>query len=95
MTRHGALLPGTNYKLIDTGFYRVTDAEAGRLAKATPLKRLPRRGYELRVTLTNGRTAWLQRTAHQYYRDSPQRGWVWAVYGIHNPVEKPIGKPTN
>lgn len=68
---------------IDTGFYRVTDKEAGALAREAG-KSLPKHGYQLRVELPYGRMAWLQRTPVSSTRDfrAPARGWVWAIFGI-------------
>lgn len=69
-------------KYIDTGFYRVSYKYALRMAKAKPLGRLPRIGYEILVTLDDGTTAYLQRTPYRFRPDSPACGWVWAVYAI-------------
>ena len=75
---HAALLAHRGYSYLDSGHYRVTDAEAGRLVKAVGA-RLPKHGYEMRVRLPNGEEAWLRRTPHSHRKDSPKRGWVWAV----------------
>lgn len=81
-------------KEIDSGFYRISDQLAARLAKASPTKRLPRLGYELRqVTLPDGRTAALTRTPYRFRTDAPKRGWVWAVYHLEakaNPSSRPV-----
>jgi len=58
---------------ISHGFYRVSDAEAGRMAREVGAK-LPRYGYELR--LDHGA---LMRTPYRHHADAPKRGWVWAV----------------
>lgn len=66
--------------------YRVSDADAGRLAKARPPasgNSLPRHGYELPVTLPDGEFAWLSRTplrTSAYGFKAPKRGWVWYVH---------------
>ena len=62
---------------LSMGFYRVTDAMAGRLAKLVGAK-LPGYGKELRVAVP-GRVEpmWLQRTIE---RGRTKRPWVWAVY---------------
>lgn len=64
---------------IDSGFYRVSDKVAGKLAKSGPLGRLPHEGMEGRVFVGNTQW-WLTRTPYQHRTDSPARGWVWAVY---------------
>lgn len=59
--------------------YRVSDADAGRLARAVG-RPLPRHGYELIVVLEDGRTAALKRTPYgSGHTDAPKRGWVWCV----------------
>jgi hypothetical protein len=71
------------------GFYRITDAEAGKLARGVS-RPLPRHGYELRVVLSGGQLAWLSRTplssagarAYGHRAAAPKRGWVWAVSGM-------------
>lgn len=65
-------------KYISHNHYRVSDAEAGRLVKASGAK-LPRHGYAITVVLDDGRYAELLRTPYQHYTDAPKRGWVWAV----------------
>lgn len=65
---------------ISHGFYRVSDAEAGRLARAVG-KHLPKPGMELRVQLPDGRLAWLQRTP-MAGGGPRRRGWVWAIWGL-------------
>lgn len=61
---------------MDNGHYRVSDADAGRLAADAQAK-VPRPGYELRVDLPSGwGPAWLKRTPHRHHN---ARGWVWAV----------------
>lgn len=76
-------------QLLSHGFYRVSDVDAGRLARTANVK-LPRDGYETRVELPDGREGWLTRTpletvtARAYgMSESPKgRGWVWAVHGL-------------
>lgn len=63
---------------ISHGFYRISDADAGKLARDANTH-LPREGYELAVVLPNGDEAWLARTSFKYYQNSPKRGWVWSV----------------
>ena len=50
-------------KHISHNHYRVSDADAGRLAKAVNAK-LPRPGYMLRIELPDGRAADLLRTPY-------------------------------
>lgn len=64
---------------ISHGFYRVSDREAGALARGAG-KPLPRHGMELRVELPDGRLAWLSRTPAKHL--APTRGWVWSVSGV-------------
>lgn len=61
------------------GFYVLSDADAGRLAKDAGTH-LPRHGYELGVELPNGLKAWLIRTPAMHGIRMNKRGWVWAVY---------------
>lgn len=72
---------------IDNGFYRLTDNQAGKLARESPSARfggkLPEFGWEKRVCI-DGVNWWLTRTPHRYRLDSPKRGWCWAVYHPHN-----------
>ncbi len=63
---------------MDHGHYRVSDADAGRLARGVKRK-LPRHGYELIVELPDGRLAALSRTPLRFGPNAPKRGWVWAV----------------
>ncbi len=76
---------------IDTGFYRISDREAGKLARAAVPGAhdgpdgLPGLGYEKRVHHprpgeTVGASCWLTRTPHRHQEDSPARGWVWALH---------------
>jgi hypothetical protein len=68
--------------------YRVTDAFAGKLARAVG-KPLPRHGYELAVDLPGGPAAWLTRTpvSHSSYGfPAPKRGWVWYVHSRQDPT---------
>ena len=66
------------------GHYRVSDKEAGALAREVGAS-LPKIGYELRVEV-DGRAMYLTRTplsattAAAYRMSAPKRGWVWAVY---------------
>lgn len=71
------------------GFYRVSDAVAGQLAKNVD-RPLPRVGYALIVGLPAGafpkdsvfhgaETAELSRTPMTHSTSAPKRGWVWAV----------------
>ena len=65
---------------ISHGFYRVSDREAGQLARKTG-RRLPRHGYELAVD-EDGKRYWLARTpvsTDAYGFKAPRRGWVWSV----------------
>lgn len=61
--------------------YRVSDADAGRLARASAHGRLPRPGHSIDVTLPDGARAELLRTPYTRagHTDAPKRGWVWAV----------------
>ena len=77
---------------ISYGHYRVSDAEAGRLARGVG-KKLPEHGKELRVELPDGKLAWLTRTIYRQYTDAPKRGWVWALYGFKPEYEWPM-RPT-
>lgn len=80
---------------ISHGFYRVSDREAGQLARGVG-KPLPKHGYELRVELSDGRLAWLSRTPTQYsLREGPARGWVWAVSGIGGRRSNPTSARSN
>jgi hypothetical protein len=77
------------WKPMGGGHYKVTDSEAGKLAK-TVVAPLPKPGFELQVEIPpfadsstgpgyvfRGRhTAWLGRTPDQ----SVRRGWCWAVH---------------
>lgn len=61
---------------ISHGFYRVSDRDAGKLAKAVGAK-LPGPGRELRVSMPDGKLMWLQRTPYSraWHADAPERGW--------------------
>lgn len=64
--------------------YRVSDSEAGALAKGVG-KKLPGAGRELRVELPDGRLAWLAHTPYSWNAKTSKkwpRGWVWCVRGI-------------
>jgi hypothetical protein len=64
---------------ISHGFYRISDADAGKLARDANTH-LPHHGYELAVVLPNGDEAWLARTPSTFsVKNSPKRGWVWSV----------------
>lgn len=73
---------------ISHSFYRLTDAEAGRLAKGVG-KKLPRPGSELKVEVREEVTGWLTRTPMGYGADAPKRGWVWAVHGMQKRAAGP------
>lgn len=79
------------YKPISHGFYRVSDAEAGKLARGVG-KPLPSHGRELRVELPDGKLAWLSRTPYspRNWTDAPKRGWVWSVSGISEKRSNPF-----
>lgn len=62
---------------ISHGFYRVSDREAGSLARKAG-RRLPRHGYELAVD-EDGKRYWLARTPIGRVSGGPKRGWVWSV----------------
>jgi len=57
------------------GFYRVSDREAGKLARSAG-RRLPRHGYELAVE-EDGKRYWLARTPNKSHLR--KRGWVWSI----------------
>jgi len=61
--------------------YRISDADAGKLARATGVK-LPDWGREVRVQMPSGQLAWLRRETYpqRLYTDAPKRGWVWIVW---------------
>jgi hypothetical protein len=65
---------------IDNNFYRVTDAEAGALAREQG-KPLPKVGWEMVVDV-GGKKAWLTRTETQHTPGFERytRGWVWAIH---------------
>ena len=71
------------------GFYRVSDAVAGQLARNVE-RPLPRPGYYLIVELPpdafpkdnafhGTKLAELSRTQMRYAVSAPKRGWVWSV----------------
>lgn len=69
---------------ISHGFFRVSDREAGRLARASNAK-LPKYGRPSYVVVrlgSGGPQAELHRTPYdrRYHSDAPKRGWVYAVY---------------
>lgn len=63
------------------GFHRLTDAQAGALARAVG-KKLPAHGRELRVEVPGLGLRWLTRTPYGRgnWTDAPTRGWVWAIH---------------
>lgn len=65
---------------IQSGLYRISDAEAGRLARESHT-RLPSPGELRTVNLPDGSFGYLGRTVlHKiYFSDAPKRGWVWFV----------------
>lgn len=63
---------------IGYGHYKISDADAGKLAKDAG-KPLPHHGYMMTVKLDDGKIAHLLRTPYAGHKDSPKRGWVWAV----------------
>jgi len=67
---------------IDNGFWHVSNKTAGALAKASKHGQLPRHGYEIDVTLSDGRTASLKRTIVSCMTWQPERGEVWAIANI-------------
>jgi hypothetical protein len=66
---------------ISHGFYRVSDRDAGILAKKVGSKP-PNHGMELRVELPDGKLMWLTRTPYSRagHTDAPERAWVYAVH---------------
>ncbi len=84
---HGTPQPdkqaGVKMSYIDSGFYRISDRVAGKLALTTAAKRLPKHGYQVDVILPDGRKATMQRTSLQFRTDSPKRGWVWSLFNFH------------
>jgi len=80
-------------KHISYNHYMVSDREAARLARASSHGKLPKHGYEIEVTLPDGRLAWLLRTPYRYREDSPKRGWVWAVMPHSDP--RRMGLPSS
>lgn len=68
---------------IDNGFYKLTDAQAKKLAATIDTVRagtgLPKDGWQKQVTI-DGRKYWLTRTPYRYHLDAPDRGWVWAIF---------------
>jgi hypothetical protein len=74
--------------------YMISDANAGRLAKASPgnAGKLPRVGYERDIILPDGRRATLSRTQQSLLDPVPKRarGWVWTVRPI-NPLPAWVG----
>lgn len=66
-------------KLIDHGFIRISDKEAGRLAKRSLRGKLPTVGHEILIQDDDGSFKWLARTPYSYRTDSPTRGWVWSI----------------
>jgi len=78
------------FTYMDHNFWRVSDRDASKLAKASPLGRLPKLGNEVSIDMGEGRIGWLQRTQNLYGHPRSKRGWVWAVYytGKLNPPLK-------
>jgi hypothetical protein len=76
-------------KHLSHGFFRVSDAVAGRLAKdsGSPLPRLghylivelPRDAFPEDSPFYETKLAELSRTQMRYSTSAPKRGWVWAV----------------
>ncbi len=85
-------IPITRAQHVGYDHYRVSDTDAGRLARRVG-KSVPKGyGHELRVVLDDGRHAWLKRTPYRVGHtlgdgyattaDVPKRGWIWAVMPI-------------
>jgi hypothetical protein len=72
------LLPKDAVSYIDSGFYQVTSQTAGRLARASLHRELPRPGYCIDVTTSDGFTATLMRTITWGKQ-------VWAIYNLRKP----------
>lgn len=72
------------YTALGNGFYRISDAEARRLA-AKSGKRPPPIANVMSVTLDDGRPTDLLRSGVRGMPNAPPRGWVWTVY-----IPKPI-----
>lgn len=72
------------WKYISHNHYRISDSDAGKLAKASKHGKLPKHGYEIDVNLPDGKKAVLLRTGYRYREDAPKRGWVWAVMPYHH-----------
>jgi hypothetical protein len=67
---------------IDTGFWHISSKTASKLAKASKHGTLPRHGYEIDVTLSNGKTATLSRTFVSCFTWQSERAQVWAIHNI-------------
>lgn len=67
---------------IDTGFWHISAQTAGQLAKASKHGELPRHGYEIDVTLSDGKTAKLTRTVVSCFNWQSERAQVWAIWNI-------------
>jgi hypothetical protein len=64
------------------GFYRVSDADAGRIARHTGMgKKLPPHGRELAAVMPDTQAeVWLARTpTSASLPGGPKRGWVWSI----------------
>jgi hypothetical protein len=66
------------YQHISHGFYYVSDAIAGQLARAVNAK-LPGPGRELRVEVAPGVLGWLSKTPTRMLAGFPKRGWSWSI----------------
>ncbi len=74
-------VPGDSITITPIGFsglFRISDKDAGRLARESDNGELPGHGREIVVRLPDGRNAWLSRETY-HGTDGPKRGWVWAV----------------
>ena len=74
LARHGNM----KMQFLNANHYRISDRDAGRLAKGVGRK-LPKHGYMLVVVLPSGHRAELLRTPYRHAANAPKRGWVWAV----------------
>lgn len=83
MTQPTLEVLGRKLKHLDSGFFIVPDSLARKLSRGT----LPAHGREKLVTFGT-RQAWLIRTPNKFRKDSPDRGWSWAVYAIREAEKK-------
>ena len=78
---------------IDTGFFRLKDGQATKLAAASQsarfAERLPEFGWEKLVQI-DGVPYWLARTPYRYHSDAPDRGWVWAIYLARSEIKETV-----